>query len=186
MSQDFHKKQRFFSIIELGSAPFIAGQGPPQFANGMVTSAPLVSARNVSIRNCVLGLSSHHGIHGNDIDGVTIENLIIKEFEAGGVALNGASNVLLQNLDIGPSLIQTFGAKLSHAIFMDHIVNTLMPNAVPSIASLMACTNVEIRGSNWTVEKRFAQLRADLQDFMVGSGGPLLSVMGSGSALPDG
>jgi len=78
MSQNFHRKQRFFSIIELGSAPFIAGQGPPQFANGIVTSAPLVSARNVSIRNCVLGLSSHHGMHGNDNDGVTIDNLTIK------------------------------------------------------------------------------------------------------------
>jgi len=114
-----------------------------------------------------------------------LRDLSIIDFEAGGVTLNGASTVLLQNLDTWPSLTQTFGAKLSHAIFTDHIVNTLMPH-VASIASLMASTNVEIRGSNQTVEERFTQLRADLQTFLAGSGGPLLSVMGDGDALPDG
>eukprot|EP00959_Pyramimonas_sp_CCMP1952_P415608 8708364-Pyramimonas_sp.AAC.1 len=60
-----------------------------------------------------------------------------------------------------------------------------MPN-VPSMASFMASTNTKTGGSNWNVEERFAQLRADLQELMEGSRGPLLSVMGVGNALPDG
>merc|ERR1719498_514708 len=104
MDEAFHRRQRFFSIIELGSKPFISSAGPPQFANGLLTTASMKSPKNVTIQNCKFGLSAHHGIHGNGPQGVVIRNMQIKDFEVGGIHLNGASDVLIENVDIGPSL----------------------------------------------------------------------------------
>merc|ERR1719473_1451526 len=54
MSERFHKRQRFFANIELGSKPFISGAGPPQFASAFLGSAPVVVPNNVVIQNCKL------------------------------------------------------------------------------------------------------------------------------------
>lgn len=101
MSYKFAVAQRFFSIIELGSKPFDAATGPPQFSNN---HHPLFSAQRVTIKNGELGLSSHMGIHGNGNTGITIENVVIKDFETGGIQLNGAEGVEISSCTIGPSL----------------------------------------------------------------------------------
>ena len=78
MSPAFYLRQRFYSHIELGSAPFVPRVGPHDYIN-------FISAQNVQIKNGTLGLTSHHGIHGNLAKNITIENLHIKDFEVGGL-----------------------------------------------------------------------------------------------------
>ena len=52
-------QQRFFALIEAGSAPFPVGIGPGNFG------ASFKAASELLVKNGALGLSSHHGIHGN-------------------------------------------------------------------------------------------------------------------------
>jgi len=94
---EFYLQQRFFSLIELANKLFISGQGPGNFGGVLYT------ASNVIVQNGILGLSSHHGIHGNYATNIVIQNLVIKNFEVGGISLNGFDNVVIQNVEIGPN-----------------------------------------------------------------------------------
>lgn len=85
--------QRFYSNIELNPSPFIRGQGPADFGK-------LYFPQNICIRNGTLGLSSHHGIHGNGNKNILLENLVIKDFEVAGLHLNGSENVVARRIDI--------------------------------------------------------------------------------------
>lgn len=85
--------QRFYSCIELGDAPFIPGQGPASFGD-------LDTADSVVIKNGVIGLSSHHGIHGNAATDIRLENLVFRNFEVAAIALNGCHDVVMKNIDI--------------------------------------------------------------------------------------
>eukprot|EP00406_Dinophysis_acuminata_P010867 CAMPEP_0179225160 /NCGR_PEP_ID=MMETSP0797-20121207/8168_1 /TAXON_ID=47934 /ORGANISM="Dinophysis acuminata, Strain DAEP01" /LENGTH=459 /DNA_ID=CAMNT_0020932175 /DNA_START=99 /DNA_END=1474 /DNA_ORIENTATION=- len=185
MSPKYHRTQRFFSIVELASSPFVLEQGPPPFANPAKTNATLASANRTVIRNCHFGLTSHHSIHGNGNEGVEIRNSSFVDFEVGCVSLNGASSVVLEDLDCGPSLTATFSAKLSQAVFMDHIVQVLMPeNDV--MEGYANSTNVTLKGDTHTVREVFDTLHDDLVEFIDNMTGPLLGAVGNGSALPDG
>lgn len=48
-------------------------------------------------------MTSHHAIFGNNVDGLRIIDINMKDFEVGGISLNGAKNVIIENCDIGPS-----------------------------------------------------------------------------------
>ena len=50
------------------------------------------------IKNGTLGKSSHHGIHGNNMSNILIENLLIEDFEVAGIALNGGETDLYKRL----------------------------------------------------------------------------------------
>ena len=63
-SRAHYLQQRFYSHIELANQPFISTQGPAKFGNSFF--APT----NVKIKNGYLGLSSHHGIHGNGMKNI--------------------------------------------------------------------------------------------------------------------
>ena len=91
MSKEFHLQQRWYSHIEIDSKPFISGQGPANFG------ASLVQNENIVIKNSILGLTSHHGIHCNSVDSITISDLVLKEFEVAG--FNG---VTMENVKVGP------------------------------------------------------------------------------------
>ena len=96
-SKAFFFQQGFFSVIELGSQPFLPMHGPGNFgANPKV-------AENVIIKNGVIGRSSHHGIHGNNNKNIQIINVQIKHFVTHGVQLNGFADITLKDIDIGPS-----------------------------------------------------------------------------------
>jgi hypothetical protein len=95
-SKEFTLQQRFFSIIELANSPFLPKEGPSNFA----TPTSFLSAENVMIRNGTLGLSSHHGIHGNLASNVLLEKLTIENFEFVGVALNGGNCILAHKVKI--------------------------------------------------------------------------------------
>ena len=95
-SREHNIQQRFFSTIELANSPFIPKQGPSSFSN----KNNFVASNNVLIKDGVLGLSSHHGIHGNEMNRIVLSNLKIENFEVAGIALNGATNSVLKNIKI--------------------------------------------------------------------------------------
>jgi hypothetical protein len=90
-------QQRFYANIDLASTPFLPNQGPGDFG------PTIHPGKRCWIKNGTLGLSSHHGIHGNNASAIIIENVIIRDFEVAGVALNGGSLMFLRNLKIGPA-----------------------------------------------------------------------------------
>ena len=95
-SELFALQQRFYAIIEIGDQPFLSTQGPSSFGT-------LVPGGNVTIKNGILGRSSHHGIHSpGSATNVLIENLQIQDFEVAGIHLNGAINTVIRNCNIGP------------------------------------------------------------------------------------
>merc|ERR1719445_375831 len=65
-------------------------------------------AQNVLIKDGSIGLSSHHGIHGQNNEGVTIDNVHVHSFETHGIEMSGFSNLNLNNVEIGPSSVQAF------------------------------------------------------------------------------
>ena len=72
-SRSFYLQQRFFSLIEIGTAPYMQGFGPANFG-------PAEEHSNIYIHDGSLGLSSHHGIHSNEAHNVKLENLEISHF----------------------------------------------------------------------------------------------------------
>jgi len=115
--------QRFHALIELSSQPFNTGQGPSAFGN---TNA---SAKNCLISNGYLGRSSHHGIHSSGApENIVVRDLSIYDFEIAGVHLNGARNVHLQRLHLGPTTQQVpVMATFSHAVFAQSVVQKMNP-----------------------------------------------------------
>ena len=104
--------QRFQAVIELADQPFVPNQGPGFFG------ADVDAARNAVVANGTIGLSSHHGIHGNLCQNVLLESLTVEEYEVCGIALNGVSNVAISECTLEGTL-QTvqFDGTLSGAIF---------------------------------------------------------------------
>mmetsp|Transcript_39963 Transcript_39963/g.63972 ORF Transcript_39963/g.63972 Transcript_39963/m.63972 type:complete len:993 (+) Transcript_39963:182-3160(+) len=96
MSAVFHHQQRWFSVIEVGSKAFISGQGPANFGPYMTY------ANNVVIKNGIIGRSSHHGIHANGFENLHIHDVVVKDFEVAGMAMNGFIGLKLENCEIGP------------------------------------------------------------------------------------
>merc|ERR1719361_415879 len=143
-SLSFSFNQRFFSIIELGNSPFIAGQGPAEFGN-------FNSVSNIEICCGTLGRSSHHGIHGNDASNVHIHDLKIKKFEVAGIHLNGCEDVVIEDVTIEQS---------SHEV---RFVSTLSQaqNLVPKLALMNQESTVKINGRG---DVSIATLKNDLEN----------------------
>ena len=115
-------QQRFYANIELASAPFIPKQGPGAFS----TESTYKSAENILIKNGTLGLSSHHGIHGNTIKGVILQNLTVKNFEIAGIALNGGKDSFLDNIKLENTKLDVpISAKYSQARFIRHYLKKI-------------------------------------------------------------
>ena len=117
-------QQRFFAVIELSSAPFIPGQGPGDFGH------KIRSANNCWIHNGQIGLSSHHGIHGNGPKKVVIEKLKIFNFEVAGIAINGGVKICLNKLNIGMNrqdvpVLGTYSALRFLITFYKALIGTL-------------------------------------------------------------
>ena len=96
-------QQRFYANIEIASAPFIGPQGP-----GIALGEnDYRSGNTVLIMNGTLGLSSHHGIHSNFNNGVVLHNLTVTNFQVGGIALNGLTNGIFNNIIVKDSNKET-------------------------------------------------------------------------------
>jgi len=111
--------QRFFALIELGSTPFLSGQGPHDFGY-------FVAPRNVLIKYGTLGLSSHHAIHGNLAQNVLIEDVVMENWAVAAIAINGGRNVRVKNVRAGPNFKESpVSSVFSTAQFMHRYVQAL-------------------------------------------------------------
>lgn len=122
-SREFQLQQRFFSIIELANSPFLTGQGPGSFSN----SSDYKAASNVIIANGTLGRSSHHGIHGNLVTNILIEDLTIRDFEFVGIAINGIEGLGISNVTVKDSIkdsavLATYSAARFSLLFADKVL----------------------------------------------------------------
>lgn len=97
MTESFALRQRFFSIVELASTPFMPGQGPADFGDTIDSSS------YVLIKNGTIGRTSHHGIRGNKTSNILLKNVQIVDFEVAGIALNGGKCLKAQNTNVGPN-----------------------------------------------------------------------------------
>ena len=77
-------------------------QGP-----GFFGGDPVV-ANGIEIRNGVLGLTSHHGIHGNRAKNINIHDITVRDFETHGIQLNGFENLEIVDVEIMESSQQAF------------------------------------------------------------------------------
>jgi len=102
MSLNFYYQQPYFSIIELANQAFLPQQGP-----GLFGTDPTF-ASDVTIKNGVIGLSAHHGIHGNNNERVVIEDIVVRDFQTHGVQLNGFEDVTIRDTEIGPSVERAY------------------------------------------------------------------------------
>lgn len=111
-------QQRFFACIELADRPFLPGQGPGNFGS------PLIGCSNVNIYNGILGYSSHHGIHGNNPNNITINNIVIYDYEVAGITINGGKNINISNVEVRHN-------------YKNVLVNALFSNAIFTIKKLV-------------------------------------------------
>ena len=85
-------QQRFFSVIELASIPFLPTQGPHTFGSS------IKAADRCLITNGTIGRSSHHGIHGNLATNIIIKDIHFENYEVGTISLNGVRNIYVDNI----------------------------------------------------------------------------------------
>lgn len=112
--------QRFFSIIELASSPFIPRQGPHSFTDS------IISANTCLVMNGRLLNSSHHGIHGNNARNIILHNLLIRDFEVAGIALNGSTNSVISNCRlVGNNTNIPVLSSFSQAVFTRRVLEQL-------------------------------------------------------------
>lgn len=102
MSEQFALNQRFFSIINLGSAPFIPRTGPGDF--GILFTSP----KHTIIKNIILGRSSHNGILGNDIHHLYLTNVDAIDWEVSGMTLNNSDYVTVKDSNFKDSNKKVF------------------------------------------------------------------------------
>lgn len=88
----FCAEQKFYAHISVSDQPFVQGQGPTDFG------ADNVAADGLVIENGTLGLSPHHGVHGNGARRVLLQDLTVREYEVAAIALNGARDVVLRRV----------------------------------------------------------------------------------------
>lgn len=98
VSVDFLSKQllKVFSLVELSNTPFPAIKKEFGYAGIQHVAYP----RNITIKNGVLGRSPHHGIHGNNNADVQIYDLVVRDWEVAGIALNGLKSGVIRNISI--------------------------------------------------------------------------------------
>ena len=114
-------QQRYGSLIELANSPFPKGRGPADFGS------EVNSASYCIIKNGKLGLSSHHGIHGNGCHHIIIKNLEIYDFEVAAISINNGHHLSIENVKIGPNrqdipVLSTY----SHARFLLHMTDSYL------------------------------------------------------------
>jgi len=147
-------QQRFFSVIELASAPFIPKQGPANFGNS------IKSAEMVKICNGTIGLSSHHGIHGNDNTNVVLEDLNIQNYEQAGIALNGAVNVGIINVQVGKNSRNVF---VNSRYSQGRAMRTKLKAYIAHLqATRQREPHIHIQGVTWSASSLLHQIETEL------------------------
>jgi hypothetical protein len=115
--------QRFFAIIELASQPFIPKQGPANFG------PTLLSGSYVTIFGGTIGLSAHHGIHGNGASHITIRDMNFIDYEVAAIALNGCKHCSIKNVLVlgnrkNIPVVGTFSSARFIRPYINYLVNS--------------------------------------------------------------
>ena len=114
--------QRFFAVIETAEQPFIPAQGPADFGD------EIISAKNVVVRNGVIGRSSHHGVHGNGNENIRFINVDFIDYEVAAIALNGVQGLVVRNSTAinrkDVPVLGTFSSARFIKPYLEHLVNT--------------------------------------------------------------
>ena len=119
--------QRFFAVIELASAPFIANAGPHNFVSD---ESEFKAAKNFRLSGPgTVGLSSHHGIHGNENENIEISGVTFKDFEVAAVSLNNVKGLEIKDCDIPNNrhdvpILGSFSAALQIRPYLKHLKAT--------------------------------------------------------------
>ena len=100
----------------MGNSPFTPNNGPANFGN------VFLNCNNIIIQNGTLGLSSHHGIHGNNSSNLLFKNLTINNYDVGGISLNGCHDIVCENLTLETINNVDFNHKLVHLIICKPII----------------------------------------------------------------
>jgi len=114
-------QQRFYANIELADQPFITNQGPADFGSS------IHACKNCAVVNGVLGLSSHHGIHGNDAENILVDNVSFRDYEVAAIHFNGLRRATVIDTEVEGSRtdIPTI-ATYSQARFLKKFVEGLL------------------------------------------------------------
>ncbi len=142
--------QRFFAIIELADQPFIPSQGPADFGSG------ITSAKNVVIKNGTIGLSAHHGIHGNGNENITVQNVDFVGYEVGAIALNGVDGLTVTNVTATNRKDVPVLGTFSSGQFIKHYVNDLLRRG--------STTTIEVGGEVLDAAAIAADLRSAINN----------------------
>lgn len=126
----WHTHQAFGILVELGNAPFVTGEGPAVFGD-------FQAARNVVIRNGVLGFNPHHAIHGNGAENVYIHDVVCERYHIAGIALNGARNAWVRDVQLtGTNDDLAVLGTFSQARFLLRFLERAAPLHAPSTAAM--------------------------------------------------
>eukprot|EP00586_Coscinodiscus_wailesii_P008270 CAMPEP_0172522014 /NCGR_PEP_ID=MMETSP1066-20121228/292887_1 /TAXON_ID=671091 /ORGANISM="Coscinodiscus wailesii, Strain CCMP2513" /LENGTH=717 /DNA_ID=CAMNT_0013304979 /DNA_START=53 /DNA_END=2207 /DNA_ORIENTATION=+ len=148
-SKEHALMQRFFTVIELASTPFIPGQGPFNFG------PEIASGANVRIQNGIIGRSSHHGIHGNGNHNVKIKNVRFQDFEVAALALNGVEGLLVHECTARSRLDVPVMGRFSSGLFAHRFVKALEQEGVATVLT--------VKG----VPKTATDIKTELEDAIV-------------------
>mmetsp|Transcript_61329 Transcript_61329/g.97647 ORF Transcript_61329/g.97647 Transcript_61329/m.97647 type:complete len:596 (+) Transcript_61329:1-1788(+) len=98
MDPRFYLQQRFFSLIEMAAKPFLPWQGASTWG-----LTDVYYANNLEIKGPgTIGLTSHHGVHGNLATNINIHDLDVINFDVAGIACNGCQYVKIEHVSVGP------------------------------------------------------------------------------------
>eukprot|EP01023_Acetabularia_acetabulum_P003244 TRINITY_DN11370_c0_g1_i2.p1 TRINITY_DN11370_c0_g1~~TRINITY_DN11370_c0_g1_i2.p1 ORF type:complete len:674 (+),score=120.30 TRINITY_DN11370_c0_g1_i2:165-2024(+) len=169
---------RFYTHIELATSPFIQGQGPHDFGS-------MRAAKNLCIKNGVLGLSSHGGIHGNGNQNIEIRDLTIKDYETAGIQINKGIDVLIENIEL-PNAREDVpvACRFSPARFIRPWINKLVSSGYTG--TLQVGTEIL---TVTDIQQKLRDIINDVSQQVVSTGkitGEYEKLFGNPSGLPDG
>ena len=128
----------------------LTGEGPAFFGD---TS---INVKHVSIKNGILGLTSHFGIHGNFAQDIEVCDVRIRDFVTHGIQLNGWENLNLNNIEIGPnSNIDYLKGEFGHG--------RLMLQRLEKVRDLMSDDDIDTKSVTFSNLKEAATIE-DLMD----------------------
>lgn len=93
MSREFYLQQRFCSLIETTNQPFNPEEGPSNFGDNIINDI------DVEVCNGILGLTSHHCIHGNNNSTIKINNVIFEDYEIAAISFNNPEHVYIEDCE---------------------------------------------------------------------------------------
>ena len=160
-SLEHYLQQRFYANIELGSSPFIMNQGPSDKITGSY-KAP----RQITVMNGKLGLSSHHGLHGNLGTQVLLYNLRIQEFQVAGIALNGFTHSILSNLVVENTTgvaDSSVGVPINFQYSQGRFIRPFL-RALKNNTAIQGTPSLTVEGTALDIDTIISQLEAKMEE----------------------